>query len=104
MIGGERVHYFRRAVASVVNIPHDVQFVDCHALNQITHADNEIFRVAEFDNFANDSAVVFSLGYAVIWHVDEFVDYVAILRRNGFTHFGARVFRGRKFYDFYQTP
>ncbi len=92
MVVAKRVHDDVGARPAVVDVADDVQQVDRQALDQVAHGDDEVIGPAGRNDRVDDLVHIGGLVRLVARFVEQFLDDVGELLRQGLAHFRARVF------------
>ena len=102
MVVAKRIHDDMCARTAVVNISHYVQRVDCKPLDKLTHGNDKVIRTLGRDNRTDNDVDIRMLVRLYAGLVQQLLNDIGKLRRQGFTHFRACVFGRYVLADFHQ--
>ena len=87
MVVAKCVHDDVGTRSTVVDVTDDVQQIDCQALDQVTHGDDEVVCAAGRDDRVDDLVYISRFVRLVARLVKQFLDDIGELLRQGLTHF-----------------
>ena len=92
MVVADRIHDDMRTGSAVVDVADDVQRVNCQTLYQLAHGNDEIVGAAGVYDCGYNLVEVGVFIWIGLCFVQQFLDYVAEILRQGFVDFRAGVF------------
>ena len=102
MVVTKCIHDDMCARTTVVDIPHDVQGIDCKPLDKVAHGDDEVVRTLGRDNRADDDVDIRVLVGLYAGLVQQLLNDVGELCRQRLAHLRARIFGRYVLADFHQ--
>ena len=99
MVIHQAVHDFIRLRTAVKDVADDVEMINNEPLNQLCHGNDEVLGASDFEDSLDDRLVVCFFVEHLRLFGDQLLDDIAIIRRQGFPHFGAGVFGRNDFAD-----
>ena len=99
MVIHQAVHDFIRLRTAVKDVADDVEMINNEPLNQLCHGNDEVLGAADFEDSLDDRLVVCFFVEHLRLFGDQLLDDIAIIRRQGFPHFGTGVFGRNDFAD-----
>ena len=92
MVGEQTVHNLGRAAAAVEDVAHQVQVVDGQALDERGERLNKVVGAGGLQDGLHDALVIaHAIVVLVRVRVQQLVDDIGVIARDGLTHLGARV-------------
>ena len=92
MVGEQAVHNLGRTAAAVEDVAHQVQVVDGQALDERGERLDKVVGARGLQDGLNDALVIaHAIVILVRMRVQQLVDDVGVVARDGLTHLGARV-------------
>ena len=92
MVGEQAVHNLGRAAAAVEDIAHQVQVVDGQALDERSERLDKVVCAGGLQDGLHDALVIaHAIVVLVRVRVQQLVDDIGVVARDGLAHLGARV-------------
>lgn len=99
MVIHQAVHDFIRLRTAVKDVADDVEMINNEPLNQLCHGNDEVLGASDFEDSLDDRLVVCFFVEHLRLFGNQLLDDIAIIRRQGFPHFGTGVFGRNDFAD-----